>query len=590
MWYFDRNPVPNVISWTAAISGLVNNSLNFEALGLFSRMLRGSEIKPNSLTFTSVAKACGELGEFRFGMGVVGLVIRSGFEYHLSVSNVLITLFVKMGQMDLARRVFDDMETRDVVSWTAILDMYVEMGDLKEARRVFDEMPERNNITWSALISRYGQGGCVEEALGLFVDMIRAGIMPTVSCVSGLLSSLAEFQALQPGISIHGHVIKIGFGRNVFVRSSLVDMYSKCGKMKDGRFVFDSIADKNVVLWNSVVNGYCLNGYWEEAEELFRKMPEKNTESWNCMISGHVEYKEYEKALELFFEMLLSGATPSKFTFSSVICACATLASLERGKNLHAKAIKLQAQHDVFVGTALADMYAKSGDLESSRRIFHRMPEKNEISWAVMIQGLAENGFAEQSISLFEEMLRTSFIVPNGLMLLAVLFACSHCGLVDKGLFYFNSMESVYGIKPNGNHYTCIVDLLSRLGLLPEAEEFIRSMPFKPEANAWAALLSGCKTYKNEKMAERTARELLKFTGKNSVGCVLLSNIYASAGKWLDVLNVRNLMKEMGLKKSGGCSWLEVRNHIYSFYSDDAHLQAGEMHEILQLLRFEMLV
>uniref|UniRef100_A0A2P2P0J5 Pentatricopeptide repeat-containing protein n=1 Tax=Rhizophora mucronata TaxID=61149 RepID=A0A2P2P0J5_RHIMU len=208
-----------------------------------------------------------------------------------------------------------------------------------------------------------------------------------------------------------------------------------------------------------------------------------------------------------------------------------------------------------------------------------------------MIQGFAEAGFAEQSLNLFEEMKKSSSICPNELILSSVLFACSHSGLVDKGLKYFNSMETVYRVKPKGRHYTCMVDMLSRAGRLSEARDFIESMPFQPETNAWAALLSGCKKYKNEALAGETAMKLWEMAEKNSTGYVLLSNIYASAGRWKDVLKVRKLMNTKGLKKSSGCSWVEVRNQVHSFYSVDVtNSQSAEIYWILELMRFEMCI
>ncbi|KAK9272783.1 hypothetical protein L1049_003160 [Liquidambar formosana] len=589
MWYFERNPFPNVVSWTAGISGFVQNGFNFEALKLFLRLLE-SGIMPNAVTFASVVRACAGLGDFGLGMSVLGLIVKAGFEHKLSVSNSLITLQLRLGEIDLARKIFDRMEKRDVVSWTAILDMYVEMGDLREARRIFDEMPERNEVSWSAMIARYSQSGYTEEALKLFHQMVQDGFNPNVSCFASILRALASLEALRAGMNIHGHVVKIGIEEYVFISTSLIDLYCKCGKTEDGRLVFDLVPEKNVASWNSMVGGYSLNGHLEEAEELFEQIPKKDNVSWNTILSGYLENGQCDKVFEVFHEMLLSGETPNNSTFSIVISACASIASVEKGKNLHGKIIKCGIQYDVFLGTALTDMYAKSGDIGSSKQVFNQIPEKSEISWTVMIQGLAENGFAEESLILFEEMERTSSVTPNELMLLAVLFACSHCGLVDKGLLYFRSMERVYGIKPKGRHYTCVVDMLSRSGRLAEAEEFIKTMPFQAETNAWAALLSGCNTYKNEEIAERTAKMVWELAEKNSAGYVLLSNIYASAGRWIDVSNIRKLMREKGLKKSGGCSWVEVRNQVQSFYSEDGnHSQSAEIYGILELLRSEML-
>ncbi|XP_065878321.1 pentatricopeptide repeat-containing protein At2g13600-like isoform X2 [Euphorbia lathyris] len=586
MWYFERNPFHNVVSWTAGISGYVRNGFSFEAMKLFLKLLE-SGVMPNNVTFTSVVRACGDLRDFGLGMCVLGLIVKTGFEHNLAVSNSLITLCLKIGEIDLARKIFDRMDVRDVVSWTAILDM----DDLVEARRIFEEMPERNEISWSTMIARCSQRGYTDESLKLFRQMVQQGIKPTISCFSSIISTLATLEALQAGMIIHGHVTKNWIQNDVFVSSSLIDLYCKCGETKKGRLLFDSDMEKNVVSWNTMIGGYSLNGEMEEAKDLFHAMPMplRNRVTWSAIIAGYLDCGQFDKVFEIFKEMLLLGEIPNTSTFSSMLSACASTASLGKGKDLHGKIIKLGIQYDVFVGTALTDMYAKSGDIEYSRKVFDRMSEKNEVSWTVMIQGLAESGFPLECLDKFQEMEETSTVACNEQMLLSVLFACSHSGLINKGVGYFNSMEAVYAVKPKGRHYTCIVDMLSRAGLIYEAEEFINSMPYKPESNAWAALLSGCKTYKKEELAGRTARRLWEMAEKNSAGYVLLSNIYASAGRWVEVMNVRKLMKEKGLNKNGGCSWVEVKDSVHSFYSDDGtHLQSPEIYEIIQLLRFEM--
>ncbi|KAL6587460.1 hypothetical protein OROMI_000438 [Orobanche minor] len=588
MLYFGRNPFPDVFTWTATINGLVQNKLSYQAMSLFKRMIQ-SGVLPNDITFTTVIRGCVELGDSGLGNSVLGLIFKLGSDGNIRVWNSLVMLFLRLGEYDSARRTFDNMKEKDVVSWTTILDMYAAMGDLREARRVFDEMPERNEVTWSTMIARYGQSGHAEDAVRLFHNMVRHSLKPNVSCYSSVVSALATLEALQAGKNIHAHVLKIGMEKDVFVGSSLVDLYCKCGDTKDGRMVFDEIPEKNVVSWNSMVSGYSLNGQLSNAIEVFNQIPQKNDISWNSLIAGHSNIECFDGALKMFDEMISSGEQPNKSTFSIVLKACASLASLERGKHAHAKALKLGFQHDIFISTALVDMYAKSGGIESSREIFKRMPTKNEIVWTAMIQGLAENGFAQESLHLFEQMEKDLSVAPNELILLSVLFACSHCGLVSRGLSYFNSMEKVYRIRPNERHYASVVDMLSRSGRLLEGENFIRSMPFEPEPNAWAALLSGCKKFGNEKLAERVAKKLSDSAEPKPGGYVLLSNIYASGGRWGDVMNMRDLMDRKGIKKSGGCSWIELRNEVHVFFSqDESHTRTGDIYWVLQLFNSEI--
>ncbi|VFQ58555.1 unnamed protein product [Cuscuta campestris] len=554
LWYFRRNPFRNVVSWTATISGLVQNGLKIDALQLLPMMLQ-SGVMPNNVTFPSVIRACGELGDFDLGMCLLGLVVKVGFEDNLTVSNAFITFFVRLGENDLAKRTFDKMKKKDVVSWTAILDMYVEQGNLKEARRIFDEMPERNEVSWSAMVSGYNHSGYVEEAANLFHQMFnKYGLKPNISCCSAVLSALGGLKAMQAGRTIHSLVLKLGFENSPFVGSSLVDLYCKCGRTEFGFLCFDSLREKNIVCWNSMVSGFSLNGQLTEARELFDQIPQRNNVTWNSLMTGYLEGEEYDKVFEVFNEMILSGETPNKYTFSTMLSACANLASLQKGKNLHCKLIKLGLQNDIFVDTALLDMYAKSGNIQSSLDIFKTMPSKNVVSWTAMIHGLAETGFAEESLEMFEQMRQTTPFSPNDSILLAVLFACSHCGLVDKGLHHFNSMQKVYGIIPKERHYMCVVDMLSRSGCLIEAEKFISRMPFEPEANTWAALLSGCRTYGDGNMADKISRRI-----QESGGYVLLSNVYASVGRWIDVLNTRKLMQDNGV--------LELLNSEMQFVS-----------------------
>jgi len=601
MGYFERNPFQSVVSYTAAINRLVRNGLKFEALSLFQQMV-GDGLMPNEITFTTVLRACVISGydqlsdEFArmnvvlpVGECIIGLIVKTNFTKNVSVCNSLITMFSKMGEVDMAKKIFDEMTERDVVSWTALLDVCFEAGDMKEACQVFDSMPQRNEISWSTMIARLSQNDEPVEALWFFDRMVRDGYKPNVSCFASVLSASASCRSLLFGRNVHSLVVKFGLESDRFVASSLIDMYSKCRKTQDGHQVFELVLEKNIVMWNSILGGYSFDGRVQDAEEIFKQMPAKNIVSWNAMISGYDLNERYGEVLETFDEMLSSGQLPTGMTFSSVLHSCANLPSLEKGKNLHGKIVKLGLENEVFVGTALLDMYSKSGDIESSKKIFLIMPQKNEVSWTAMIQGLAGCGFANESINLFEEMKKTK-IIPTETMFLSVLFACAHCGLVDKGLRYFESMKKEYRILPNERHYTCMVDLLSRAGLLREAEEFIERMPLDPEANSWAALLSGCCTYSNEEIGERAAKKLWELgKGSSSTGYVLLSNVYASIGRWKKVAKLRKLMREAGVKKGGGCSWIQIRDQFHPFYSWDAnHIESLEIYGVLELLMSEM--
>ncbi|CAL4935444.1 unnamed protein product [Urochloa decumbens] len=552
---YELCPLHSVAFFTAMISGFVCNELHKDALPVLRKMLSCS-VTPNVVTLVSVFKACAGAGEFDLAMGVAGLAIKWNLFEIIEVQNSLITLYLRMGDAAAARRVFDEMQVRDVVSWTALLDVYAELGDLEGARRILDAMPERNEVSWGTLIARHEQNGDAAEAVRLYSQMLADSCRPNSSCFSSVLSACATLQDLRGGTQIHTNALKMGSTNSLFVSSSLIDMYCKCKQCRDAQRIFDSLQRKNIVCWNSLISGYSWNGKMVEADKLFKKMPARNAASWNTMISGYAENRQFVDALKSFRAMLASGQIPGEITLSSVLLACANLCSIEMGKMVHAQIVKLGIEDNIFNGTALSDMYAKSGDLDSSKRMFYQMPEKNNITWTVMVQGLAENGFAEESILLFENMMANG-TSPNEHTFLAILFACSHSGLVEQAIHYFETMQA-HGIPPKEKHYTCMVDVLARAGRLIEAEDLLMKVPSNLGTNAWKALVSACNTYSNREIGERAAKKLheLEAERDNKTGYVLLSNMYASSGKWKDAADLRIMMKGASLKKDGGCSWL----------------------------------
>lgn len=369
-------PFRTVCSSTAIISGFVSNELYKEALVFFCELV-ASALLPNNVTFTCVIKACTESGRFDFAQSILGLVVKTNFENNVSVCNSLITLFLKMGDFSLAKRVFDEMPERDVISWTAALDVYTRMGLLENARELFEQMPERNEVSWSTMIARYDQSGNPVEALRLFKTMLLNEFMPNLSCLSSVLSSCATLGDFTLGCGVHCHALKSGLHDNVFVGSSVIDMYCKCGKSDYGRQVFDSLSIKSVVCWNCMVAGYCSDQKIKEAEKLFDKMPTRNVASWNAIISGYTQNELFVNALQSFYKMLELGQGPNYMTCSTVVIACASIPSLEMGRSIHAKIIKLPIHIDVFLGSALANMYEKSGDIHSCKKVFARIPLEN---------------------------------------------------------------------------------------------------------------------------------------------------------------------------------------------------------------------
>eukprot|EP01018_Ginkgo_biloba_P026797 Gb_37510 [translate_table: standard] len=505
--------------------------------------------------------------------------------------------------------------------WKELVNMYVKCGSLVDARRVFDEMPKRDVRSWTAMIAAYSKHGISEEALALFHQMQQTDIQPNQFTFASVLPACGNLADLEQGMEIHEAMIKSGFRPDVIVESALVDMYAKCGSIDKAREVFDKMHQRDVVSWNTmiagytqngqidealdlfqkmpkpdvvswnaIIAGYAQNGHCEEALKLFQQMPKPNVVSWNAMISGYSQNGHGEEALKFFGQMQLAGVKPDPKTFASVLPACANLAALEQGMEIHDEIIRNGFQSDVFLESALVDMYAKCGNIEKARELFENMDQRNTISWTAMIAGYAMHGYGMEALKLFEQM-QHSGINPNHVTLVSVLSACCHAGLVEQGQRYFDCMSQIYQITPAMEHYVCMVDLLGRAGLFDEAEDFINKMPIKPDATVWRCLLGACRVHRNIELGERVAEHLFELDPKSAAPYVLLSNIYAAAGRWGDTESVRRLMIERRVKKMPGCSWIEVDKQVHAFLvGEKSHAQIQEIYAMLEGLSRQMKV
>lgn len=393
--------------------------------------------------------------------------------------------------------------------------------------------------------------GRAEEGLRIFEEMRRTNVEGNYVLFSSVLNACVNIPALEQGKQVHTHVIKSGLDIYMSVGNALVDLYGKCGCVEDSRIAFDKIDARNVV-------------------------------SWGALIAGHVQNGYNEAAMNIYGQMRQEGIEASEYIFSSVLKACASLAGLEKGRQIHSHVIKTMFDSDVYVGSALVDMYGKSGTVGDACQMFDKMPQRNVVSWNAMIASCAQHGHGKKALNCFEKMQFDGF-KPNYITFVCLLTACSHAGLVEKGMCYFNSMTQDYGIAPGAEHYACIVDLLGRAGLLGEAEKFMKSIPLKPTASMWGALLGACRVHGNTELGRRAAECLFELDPQNSGTHVLLSNIYAAASRWDDVAKVRSVMKDIGMKKEPGRSWIGVKNKEHSFYANDkTHPLTKEIYALLE--------
>ncbi|XP_058109424.1 pentatricopeptide repeat-containing protein ELI1, chloroplastic-like [Magnolia sinica] len=399
------------------------------------------------------------------------------------------------------------------------------------------------------------------EALHFYTQMHRSSI--TVDSYTALyaLKSCACLSNALLTRHVHAHLFKINLESHIYVATALLNGYV-ASSFSDACQLFDEMPNRNIVTWNTMISGYSKKGEVKRARWVFDSMPARDVASWSAMISGYMGAGLWSQGLELFKEMMVNGALkPDNMMLVTLLSGCSHMGSLPLlGKSIHAYAEKNGIELNVVLGTALVDMYAKCGFLKNASWIFERLHDKNVMSWSAMICGLALHGHGEDALCMFERM-KVAGMRPNEITYTGILNACSHAGLVDKGCKNFYSMIEEFGLEPGIQHYGCMVDLLGKAGLLEEAYELIKTMKLKPNIIVWCSFLAGCKMHRNFEMAERAAEQVLNVADPDKDGGVftLISDLYASNGKWDDMERVRKVMDKRNVKKSRGSSFIECK-------------------------------
>lgn len=458
-----------------------------------------------------------------------------------------------------------------------LVSAYARSCLLPDARRAFDDAPGRDLHLYSALLAAVSRSSTPELVLPFLRRMLSDdALRPDHFVLASLASAAARLRSLRLGRQLHAHFAASPYRHDDVVKSSLIDMYCKCGVPEDARKVFDSIGVKNSVVWTALVSGYASNGCTGEAIDLFRSMPACGLFTWTALISGFVKAGNNTGAVGLFVEMRRDGVRiDDAFVLVTVIGGAADLAALVLGRQLHGLAMRLGFLSSMIVGNALVDMYSKCSDIHSAREVFEGITVRDVISWTTILVGEAQHGQAEEVLALYNRMLLAG-MKPNEVTFVGLIYACSHAGLVQKGRQIFYSMKREYGVKPGLQHYTCYLDLLSRSGYLSEAEKLITTMPYEPDEASWGALLSACKKHNDTQMCLRVADNLLELRPKDPSTYILLSNIYAVNCKWDSVAKVRKIMAEMEIRKEPGYSWIEAGKESRIFHAGEVPLDVGE--------------
>ncbi|XP_074558951.1 pentatricopeptide repeat-containing protein At5g08510-like [Curcuma longa] len=448
-----------------------------------------------------------------------------------------------------------------------------------------------STFLYNKLFQAYARGGgggaSFEPCAELFASMRRS---PNPHTFVFLFSACAAFARPGHGRAIHARFLLSGFPFDAFVATALLDLYAKSGLLDSARRVFDEMPTRDVALWNSMIRGYSRYGDLDKARELFDAMPFRNVISWTSMVSGYTQNSRYEEAINVFSRMWEEGEVkPNEVTLASVLPACAHLGAMELGMKIEAYVRNNGMLRNVFVCNALLEMFAKCGDIEHAKKVFDEMGViRNLCSYNTMIMGLAVHGKWHESLELFQEM-QARGISPDDITLVGVLLACTHGGLVDEGQIIFDSMEKDFRITPKLEHYGCMVDLLGRAGYIKEAYSLITSMPMEPDSVIWGALLGACSFHRDVQLAEIAAEFLYKLEPWNSGNLVILSNVYASSGRWASVVNVWRLMKGKQHRKSAGYSIIELDGNMHKFLVEDkSHPQFEEIYTLLDEITMSM--
>ncbi|KAF9600431.1 hypothetical protein IFM89_009346 [Coptis chinensis] len=545
-------------------------------------------------------------------------------ERDLVTWNTMISGYARNGMMDDALELFSRMPERNVISWNAMVTGFLQNGDVFKAIEFFEKMPVRDGASLSALVSGLIQNGKLDEAGDVLgksgnvsnggVDLVHAfNTLIAGYGASGRVDEARDLFDRIPMCPLHGRKEENCFVRNVVSWNSMIMCYVKAGDLVSAQKLFNEMDERDIISWNTMIGGYAhvsdmeaasnlfnklpdpdaqtwnsmMSGYAQIgnlgiARDFFYKMPEKSLVSWNSMIAGYEQNRDYEEAVELFCQMQVEGVKPDKHTLSSILGACAGLASLYHGMLMHQLVTK-SVNADTPIYNSLITMYSRCGAIAQARSVFSEMEsERDVVSWNAIIGGYAYQGHAIEALMLYREMKRLK-VRPSHITFVSVLNACAHAGLVDEGRRQFMSMVSDFGIEPHVEHFASLVDIVGRHGHLEEAMDVINSMPVAPDRAVWGALLGACRVHNNVDLAEMAAKELMRLEPDSSAPYVLLYNMHVDAGRWDDAVEIRMMMERNGIRKQPGHSWIDLNNKVNVFVaSDRSHPLASEIHALTE--------
>lgn len=621
---FDSMATRSVVNWNTVINGYLDVGDHLEASGLFLKMLYCG-IKCDNVSILLILKLCAEISSLESAMQIHQMAIKLRFLDDLHIINALLNTYSKCDGLESSRKLFDSAPTRDVAIWNsmisaysefryfdkawnilsqmqsggvkmngnsisillsvcaesatelslgkslhanaiksglisniavanALLSMYSELNHIEKVIKVFGEMEDRDILSYNTVIMASAKNGFKSQAWNYFLEMLVSDTQPNSHTVISVLAVCEGDSDLSLGKCLHGYAIKHNTESNLELNTALTEMYMSCCDEATARLLFEIYPIRDLISWNSLIACYIRNGLVSEALSLFHQM--------------------------------MSEVEPNSVTLINVLLSCTHLSFLPLGKCLHGYSLRRQYLEisNFALENALLSMYARCGSIEIAERVFNSISKRGFVSWNAMIAGYGQNGQVSDALAAFSKMVEDG-LRPNGTTFLSLLSACSHAGMIEQGFQLFKSMTNEFNINPTLFHYGCMVDLLGRAGYVHEAKEIVSSMSLEPDASIWRALLTSCRLNADLEFAKTIFEKLVEFEPSNAGNYVALTNVYAAAGEWSEVRNLRMELKKKGLGKDPGVSWIFVRNKVHCFTSGyHSHPISGQIYAILHTL------
>uniref|UniRef100_A0ACD5WT54 Uncharacterized protein n=1 Tax=Avena sativa TaxID=4498 RepID=A0ACD5WT54_AVESA len=577
--------------WNSVISGYLVNSKWDMAVDTFCKM-QTEGVAPDATTVVKVISGCKHIKDLRMAKSIHAYAVRNRFGLNQSVMNALLAMYADCGELSNSCKLFQKMEVRNLISWNTIISgyagigeteasvrlfcqmcqaglqfdvvtliglisgisvaedatigeslhslavksgcvtdvslantlitMYSNCGSVEACQRLFDSLSYRSTVSYNVLMTGYRKNNLSEEIVPLFYQMLKNEQEPNHIT---LLNLFPVCQSQSQGKSVHCYAIRNFFGLDTSIITSAICMYSRFNNVDYSCKLFDSVGEKNIIVWN-------------------------------CILSAFVQCRLADNAFDFFRQMCFLNVKPDTVTMLALLSACSQIGNTDLAECVTALILQNGFGGALSVANALIDMHSRCGNILFARELFDRSVAKDSVTWSAMINAYSLHGDGKSALEILSMMIGSG-VEPDDITFVSILSACSHSGLVEQARALFKSLQIDYGITPRMEHYACMVDLLGRTGHLDEAHDIVRSMPFRPSESLLESLLGACRFHGNSKIGEAVGKLLIDSCHSNSRSYVMLSNIYASVGKWNDYEWLRLDMEAKGLRKDVGISSIE---------------------------------